>query len=198
MRTAYIAFSTRTVAEFEHYLPEPKAPSNYKDPVKIAEYVGAAKAKQFVDAPSKPLTGVLADVKMLMRTDTSKKVDNVALAWPDEPIATYLLNYDRVSVFNLGEFIRLARIDWIERKGSLTTEMMWLAFSELTNRTLIRPPFIFDPINRLVDSVAEEACDPFLVAKRFLKVDDITFNKKYTGLLGQAQLNVDVCSLLGV
>jgi hypothetical protein len=195
MRTAYVGFNAKAIDGYQKYLAEPRAPSNYKDQAKIAEYKIARMAQQEAEAWQKPLTSLLNTVTFLHGDHTKRTA--VKLAWPDEPIATYLNNYECIACIDSATLIRLARIDWIGKKGILTDETKWLAFPELPAMRF-KPPFVFDPLTRLVGSSAEDNSDPYMVAKRFLDVSDMDFDRSYTGSEGKARLAMDLSKLLGM
>jgi hypothetical protein len=60
-----IAIRTSPLPEDQITLPEFSAPSNYKDPVKIQEYIAAAKARYIEDAAYNAMTGKLTAVGIL-------------------------------------------------------------------------------------------------------------------------------------
>lgn len=64
--TTVAAFECLPVSGWEQFAEEVRAPSNYKDPVKIQEYVEKARAKQALEASRRFLTGKLT--KVMVRT----------------------------------------------------------------------------------------------------------------------------------
>ena len=61
----YSGFTARARAEWRQYALAPTAPSNYKDPVKIAQYVDDATAKQELLVQRTPLLARLTSVVLL-------------------------------------------------------------------------------------------------------------------------------------
>lgn len=184
-KIAYVGYSRTSVPRFENYLPEPHAPSNYKDEFKIREYVTAAREKQFQTAPDMPLTGVLKDIAIL--TNVGKKLEPVEIPDGSTP-AEVLSLFNVISAFDVSAFLRMLRIDAIDTMGSLPEELMWLAFPAEGYMYL-------DPIQKLLGAGDH---DPFLVAQRFLNVDEHQYSEKYIGVAGKARLTADLTKLLGV
>lgn len=56
-------FSCETREGWKDFTPSPAAPSNYKDPAKISDYVDKALLKQEITAGGKPLTGQITFVE---------------------------------------------------------------------------------------------------------------------------------------
>lgn len=194
MNTAFVGFSANVVPDWQNYLPEPHAPSNYKDPDKITEYIEAARDKQAAEANRFPLTGVIDDV-FILAGNSASDVRQVHVDLKSVPLATYLSNYHRIACLEANTLLRLARLDFIAKHGSLTEETLWLAFPELSSR--FSKPFVFDPVTRLIGSEAKEATDPWLVARRFLGCDEKKYDLHYTGVRGRAGLAVELSKLLG-
>ena len=62
MSKIYVGFTTTPLIGVEHFIPEPQAPGNYKDPAKIADYVAKAKESAIANARDSRMFGYLNDV----------------------------------------------------------------------------------------------------------------------------------------
>lgn len=63
MRSAmFIGHKTVVSPDFANFVVEPKAPKNYKDPVKIADYVQEAKNEIMNNSSFKPFTGTIEEI----------------------------------------------------------------------------------------------------------------------------------------
>lgn len=192
MSTVYVAFSTIAVDNFENYLTEPRAPSNYKDQHKIAEYIASARHKQIEEASQRPMTSKLAQIKFATQHSGELAVFSLKR---DETVAEVLDGHSVISCIDASTLMRLARFDLIEKKGTIDEGYRWLVLPELVAG---RKPFVFDPISKLLGSDAAENTDPWVVAKRFLGIDDMYFDKNYTGIDGKVRLTRALSKLLGV
>lgn len=184
-KVAYIGYSTTSVARFEDYLPEPHAPSNYKDELKIREYITAAREKQYMTASDMPLTGVLKDIAILTRSGQTLVPVEVT---PGTTIAEQLSLFPILCAFDASLFARLLRVDEITQSGSISPELSWLVVRD-------RECEFFDPLSSLLGAGDH---DPFLVAKRFLGENEHTYSEKYIGVAGKARLTAELARLLGV
>jgi len=63
--TLLLGFECQQLPSWKEFMPEPKAPSNYKDPDKIRDYVEAAWKKLEVEASNRPLTGFVRKAVVL-------------------------------------------------------------------------------------------------------------------------------------
>jgi hypothetical protein len=89
-----IGFKTRLVEGAEKHAPDFKAPANYKDAAKIAEYVATQRAEFLAAAKDMPYTGTLDEVTLV----DPKNDKNVIWKYPaaDEskpPVAVRVKNY---------------------------------------------------------------------------------------------------------
>jgi hypothetical protein len=161
MRKLFVGFTVKARADAEKYLPKPRAPINYKDAAKIAEYERAALEKSINEAAQKPLTGALASVCFL--DDTGKNLED-----KQHPLAV-AGHYDMLIGCLVYDFVRLARIDYIDRHGQLDVDTVWSVLSD-TGVPFLEPSArirLIDPVRALVGSSAEDNTNPVLVANRF-------------------------------
>lgn len=170
MKTAYAGFTSVAVPNWRDYATVTRAPSNYKDPAKIREYEENAMARAEATAAEKPLTGVLSDIAIF--EIKNEKLHLLGIVTEEVPPLEYFNNFDAVVAIDAAILLRLARIDYIDRKGRLTPELAWAACDlDLLGgpRQAMRAgvPFFYDPVRRLVGSSAEENTDIDLIAKRF-------------------------------
>jgi hypothetical protein len=161
MRKLFVGFTAKARADAEKYLPESRAPVNYKDPAKIAEYERTARARSIEEAADKPLTSGLESVVFLTEDGSRLKDDQHPLI-----VAGH---YDLLIGCRIYDFVRLARIDYIDRHGALNADTLWSVLSDI-GAPLMEPSArirFLDPVRALVGSSAEENTNPVLVATRF-------------------------------
>lgn len=194
MNTAFVGFSSTTIPEWQNFLLEPHAPSNYKDKDKIVEYIEAARDKQAAEANKLPLTSIIEEV-VIFGGNSAFEAKPITIDLKAYSLATYLNNYHRIAAINASDLLRLARYDHIARHQYLGEDTMWLAFPDINSR--FGKPFVFDPISRLIGSDAKDQSDPWLVAKRFLKCDERQYSQRYTGVKGRAVLTIELARILG-
>ncbi len=192
MSTLYVAFNTIAREDFENYLSEPRAPSNYKDQYKIAEYISTARHKQIEEAADRPMTSTLGQVRFAEHANGETKQ---FLLKKDQLLIDAIGNYQIIACINAPTFLRMVRFELVEKIKYIDESYRWIVFPEMVAG---RKPFVFDPIVRLLGSEAAENTDPWLVARRFLGCDDETFSKNYTGMEGKVRLTVALSGLLGV
>jgi hypothetical protein len=187
MRKLFVGFTVRARGDAEKYLPESKAPVNYKDPAKIVEYERAARARSIEDAAEKPLTGELASVAFL--SDDGKAVES-----KDHPLIVSG-RYDLLIGCRVYDFVRLARIDYIDRHGQLNADTLWSVLSDI-GAPLMEPSArirFLDPVRALVGSSAEENTNPVQVANRFdLTASGSTEAERLAALARQVSLKLGI------
>lgn len=170
MRFAYVGFTTDVLDGWERFAPEPKAPSNWKDQSKIADYVREARDKQAAEAAVKPLTGRFRDIVVL----NQKSDAPVQASWPDLPILDFLSQYERVACIDYSTFRSLALADYIDKKGALDDNAQWAVISARSGFPYLVPstkwaavPMLFDPLHAITGSSSEENTDPGSVLSRY-------------------------------
>jgi len=200
VKTAYVGFTTDTREDWESYCPTPTPPASYKDPVKIQDWMNKAVEKQAVEAKDKPLTGKITGFHLFELEGHIS--DKGAAGWPGRPVLTILSNYKRIFVVRAGIMAVLSRMEYIDRNATLGA-CNWIITSRMTHFPLIyedpkNAPKIFDPIDLLVSSTAEENCDPLLVLARLQKPLNMAFpGAKGATAADWARLSMGVAMLLG-
>ena len=163
-RSAFVGFTTTPIPNYELFMPAVKAPSNYKDPVKIKEYVSAALEKQVIDAAVLPLTSAIDKFAVLRTKGADGKVEKVQVDWPSKvPLYEFLEQYDNIWSLDASMLFRLLRFDYIACKGKLpglTSKFVSCPGEPVANR------WIYDPIEMLVGTTSEDWTNPVLVARR--------------------------------
>ena len=124
MKAAYIGYTLRARPDAEKYLPEFKAPGNYKKEEAKAEFIRNAKAEAIQEAATKALTGEFAKIVVMEKTD-KKELKPVDLDWPKTPILRLLLPYERICVLSLGAFLRLAVAEMLDKEHGMSEEFKW-------------------------------------------------------------------------
>jgi hypothetical protein len=172
MRKLYVGFTSSARADAEEFLPEVKAPSNYKDPAKIAAYIQDARERSYIEASARPLTSSLASYHLLSADGTSDPAPVAPTG--NIHVLAFVGHYDVLIGWRIYEFIRLARIDYIDRFGALDADTRWSILAEVSGVPFLEPSArirFFDPVRAVVGSLAEDSTDPTLFVKRFkLKV----------------------------
>ena len=176
MKTAYIGFMTDVHSNWRTFCPPLFAPSNYKDPLKIQEWMDRATERQTKEAKDKPLTGRISEFYLLEspRPDhvgLPPVIDKGAMNWPNQTALEIVSLYDRIFVLNAGVFAVLARMEHLDVHGQISQDFNWIITSRLSHVPLIysspqTAPRLFDPIDLLVSSTAEENCNPEAVMHR--------------------------------
>jgi hypothetical protein len=164
MKLAYVGFVPKTIPDWEQFVPVPRAPSNYKDQVKIAEYVAAAAAKQAEEAAYNPLTGMFADVSVLLKGGEEYKESALA---KDVPLLEALSAFDGVVCLGVFDMLRLAVTECIDRKGALDKSLHWAVLSDQLKLPILartgHAPVIIDPARILGGT----DCTPGAFCQRF-------------------------------
>ena len=170
MKTAYVGFLTDVHSSWKDFCMPPVPPANYKDPAKIHEWLERYTEKQEVEARNKPLTGKIKDFYLFERRDESR-VDKGVMGWPDQTALEIISLYDRIFVLNVGIFSVLARMEHLDLRGRISPEYNWIITSRMAHYSLLSDnpqaaPKLFDPIDLLVSSTAEENRNIALVMSR--------------------------------
>jgi hypothetical protein len=200
MKTAYVGFMTNVQQNWRSFCPAPVPPANYKDPVKIQEWMDRTTEKQVKEAEDKPLTGRISEFCLLERHG-EEVVDKGNMSWPDTSALEIISLYDRIFVLNVGIFSVLARMEHLDMRGTISPEYNWIITSRLTHVPLIfntpqSAPRLFDPIDLLVSSTAEENRNSELVMIRLTgRPDD---SHKGRTAAERAKLALMVAQKLGV
>ncbi len=195
MRFAFVGFSSAALPGWEQFAPEPKPPSNWKDPSKIADYIREAREKQSFEAAVKPLTGSLTEVVVL----NEKSDTPVQCSWPDMPILDFLSQCDRIACIDYGVFRSLAIAEYVDKKGALDENAQWAVVSARSGFPYLIPstkwssaPMLFDPLHAITGSSSEESTDPGSVLRRYKLV--LPYGPD---ALSRARACRAVCKLLG-
>jgi hypothetical protein len=170
------------------------APSNWKDPVKIAQYEADSRVRQLEEAAKKPLTGRLQAIAMVAQGQIQDANQGSLLE--------QIRRFEYVAVIEAGLFKSLVIADQIDRFNTLGGHG-WIVTSARSGHpylmagTHVQPgythPVIFDPIHAITGSTAEESNIPELVAERFnVKVKGKTVAER------RAWLAFELCRRLGV
>lgn len=147
MRVAYIGFTVTELPGWQNFVPGIRAPANYKDQGKIAEYIASAQDKQRLEAAWSPLTGRLNTVAML----SGDKPAFSDIQWPAVSPLEFLLNYDAIVGLRIFEFLDLAVVDAVTKK-MFSPLMHWaklgsmIKFPYLLPRSSNAHKIIFDPV----------------------------------------------------
>jgi hypothetical protein len=129
MVTLFVGYTTAPRPDWADYAPEFKAPSNYKDEIKIAEYIFKARQKFTEEAGEGMLTGMLATLAAY-KSDDKKQVGldgltRVAVVWPDKTVLGDIESqaFDRLIIGgDRKQFFRLALSEYFDRVGGLGRE----------------------------------------------------------------------------
>lgn len=146
MVTAYVGFTTVANPKWLNFLPEPTAPSNYKDEVKIREYIEKAKAGLSEKAANTPLCGSVKDSHVIVHEGV-----------------TGISNFDKlcsvqcVIGFRIFDYLDLSIIGVIDTLGELPERYRWAKIGKMIktnylpdNTGRLHPKVIFDPVSALV------------------------------------------------
>ena len=165
MASIYAGYTTIPIPGWERFAPEVKAPSNYKDPVKISEFIEAAKKRQAMDASGKVLTGALADLAVC---DSKGEVHKVTV---QEFVMLFPTPGNRLVCyrpFNLMRFI----VAQLVSEGK--TPSSWMVRSETFGSSLLgnEEVAILDPVRALIGHDADDEANLLAFVNRFgIKVE---------------------------
>jgi hypothetical protein len=123
-KIAFIGFETKARDDWETYATPVVAPRNYKDPIKIAEYVDKARAQQVEDCRDGMLTGAFAEIRAqtveVGNGDNRGPVAEFRLPWPEKPVLSCLRDFEGGLVVCRSKlFLQLAVAEAIDRDGCL-------------------------------------------------------------------------------
>lgn len=154
MKTAYVGFLTDVHPSWRDFCFPPIPPANYKDPVKIQEWIDRYTEKQEDEAKNKPLTGKIKDFHLFEKRD-ALKVDKGAITWPDQTVLEIISLYDRIFVLDVGIFSVLARMEHLDMYGRISSDYNWIITSRMSHFPMLfeNPqvaPRLFDPIGKSV------------------------------------------------
>ncbi len=116
MITAYVGFKAAANPRWLGSLPEPSAPSNYKDPDAIKAYVERAKIKQEEEAALTPLCGMITQANALLNTMGSTEGPRVF---------EVLCDAQCIVGFGIFEYLDLAIVNMIDSIGELPERFRW-------------------------------------------------------------------------
>lgn len=130
------------------FVQKPKAPSNYKDPAKIAAYVDEAWIRLGNAAAREPLTGKFAQVFVTKR---SKSGEWEPGGKEGAPVLAQLENPEVIFGLDLRAFLRLAVVDYVTRKGALDHAYRWACLGDAGQPLLedARAVRLIDPVRAL-------------------------------------------------
>lgn len=161
MRVAYVGFTTMMIPGADKNLPEFKAPSNYKDAVKISNYIEEAKQK-FIDGLADDPLAAQIHTFAVVREEGGKPV--ITLTESPVPFAETLASNDAIAVFNPVRFLKFLTADTITR-GKIGPETAWTVRGESMgqallpfigpNRNMSTNNFVFDPMRMFAASTYE-------------------------------------------
>ena len=155
MPTAYLGFSTKQADNWELFATLPKPPRNYKDPVKIQEYMNSAVDAMREDAANKVLTGGFENVVVLTagsKDDPGPKL--LTTDWPKRPILDSLNVFDKIICVQIRLFVRLAIVEYLDKAGSLPESPDWtLALRGLPSDFVSWTGGLREPTATLLDPV---------------------------------------------
>jgi len=137
------------------FVQKPRAPSNYKDQVKIAAYVDEAWIKLGNAAAHEPLTGKLDRVCIMKR---AKPGDWQPVGKEGLPVLAQFEEPKVIVGVDLRAFFRLAVIDYVTRKGALDEDYAWACLGD-TGQPLLegaRVVRFIDPVRALTGLKPDE------------------------------------------
>lgn len=162
MRVAYVGFTTMMIPGADKNLPEFKAPSNYKDAVKISNYIEEAKQK-FIDGLADDPLAAQIHKFAVVREEGGKPV--ITLTDSPVPFAETLGANDAIAVFNPVRFLKFLTADTLTRGGKIGPDTAWTVRGESMGQALlpfIGPSrnmstnnFVFDPMRMFCPSTYE-------------------------------------------
>ena len=147
-----VGFTTELVKNWEDYVEPVMAPRNYKDLVKIADYVAQHKATAAEDALDNPVTARLGSVCLLEpRRDDSKIPIRIPIP-KDTTLLEVLTKHSTIVGIRLSKLLRLAVLDHLDR-GPMSVEHQWaLRHDDLPVNSLA----LVDPVRLLVGASRED------------------------------------------
>lgn len=163
--TAFIGFTTKRCDGFDNFLPAVKAPINYKDEVAIAKYIEVARQRQYAEADSSLLTGVLDQFCVI--NDVGEQI---AINPEKESLLQVISCFKVTCGFRVYDMLDFAVKDMIQKTGNLPGYGQWAKIGRVTRHSYLDPSangrrVIFDPIEALGGPDAVQ--DPLLLAKNY-------------------------------
>lgn len=149
MRRVYVGFTARPIAGADVLMPEPQAPSNWKDVAKIAAYVAEAKVKAVADLVNQQMFAEPDKVAMIDMVDPNRPT----LFDADAGVGTavdYLAELDtadQIIGHRIFYFLDLAVARRIRLNGSLMQPAFWAVLGHLS-----KVPYLDsgNPMRRLI------------------------------------------------
>ena len=164
MGAIYAGYTLRAAEGWDKLVSEPKAPSNWKDSVKIANYIVEAKKKQAEEAADRVLTGEIDKIAIYQGGD----VIDV------EPGAffSFFPHHDTLVCVKPLHLLRMLVAYSVTEFGALPKDARWAVRSETSALPLLlrkdeKDVRIIDPIRALVCSTAADNTDPQAFLTRF-------------------------------
>lgn len=160
MAAIYAGYTTLTLPGWERFAAEVKAPSNYKDPVKIQAFIEDAKKRQAMEASEKVLTGAIADLAV---SDSKGEVHKMDVT---EFIKLFPQPGDCLVCFRPFHLLRFL-VAQLAANG--TTPPSWMIRSETFGVSLLGNDAvrIIDPVRALVGHEAAEEANLMAFVQRF-------------------------------
>lgn len=156
MATTYVGWTSREREDWKSFAPPVKAPSNYRDPVKIKEYVDEREQIAIADARTGALTGRLLRVVTIdVEGEKSEIRDFDLSSGADGPerrhillaLAKTLAKRPRVVGLGVREFLKIAACEFMPAL-SIADRQEWLVADLLEipmDRGRGKPLMVFDP-----------------------------------------------------
>lgn len=120
MSTICLGFETVAVENWADLVEMPEAPSNYKDAIKIEEYVQKARVQQGKDAKDRVFTGKLSKVSAIRIVDGHYHgLADVPVADAAMSVLESLQGVDRLVCVGLRLFLRFAVLQHISLRGNM-------------------------------------------------------------------------------
>lgn len=147
--TVYVGYTTKPVSGWEKFVPVPQAPSNYKDPEKIADAVKKAMEKQKETAKDNVLTGEFDELCITIKAN-DKLVP--VTGWPDKTALELLQPFKKLFCFHATTFCRLAVMEHLDRypKTPLNHDLIWVSDIPVPALALGSMKAAFNPIKLLL------------------------------------------------
>jgi len=165
----YVGFVTCELENCEEYMTLPNAPINYKDPVKIKEYIDKALEAKKANAKNSPLMGFLQSW-CILGSNGAKVTDSLKAP---RKLLEELIPYDVIAGYRIFDLMDMAVVDHIFANGHLPVDLHWAKLSKMNKFPFLSPPWvnskaqkiIFDPVDSLCGQDAVD--NPSALARRF-------------------------------
>lgn len=149
MRVGFVGYTTTAIPGAENLLPQISAPKNYKDPLKIQEYIEEATRKARAELMDDPITGMLHKVSVLRRNNKDEP-EVAKLPWPEVPVLELLNTYQLLVILQPSRFMRFAIADALNKQTKLTNDTMWAYRALGPSESSLNSPVIVDPMRMFV------------------------------------------------